>query len=160
MAAKSAGIVMYRRSQDEILVLLVHPGGPFWRRRDIGVWSIPKGEYSPAEDPAVAAAREFEEELGVRPLGQLRPLGEVIQRGGKSVMAFALLGDLDANAIRSNRFTIEWPPASGQLQSFDEVDRAEWFPLQVAREKLLPSQCPLLDRLAILVAGSPAGSAT
>jgi predicted NUDIX family NTP pyrophosphohydrolase len=136
-----------REAQPE--VLLVHPGGPFFRRKDAGVWSIPKGECAADEDPRACARREFEEELG-RPVpsSHLIDLGEVRQAGGKLVTAWAAEGDLDAAAIQSNSFAIEWPPRSGQLQEFPEVDRAEWFSLERAREKILPAQQPLLDRLA------------
>ncbi len=128
-------------------VLLVHFGGPYWRSRDAGAWAIPKGLVEPDEAPEAAALREFAEELGTRPEGEPRPLARIRQKGGKRVEAFALEGDLDVGAIRSNRFTVEWPPRSGQLRSFPEVDRAQWFPLDAAREKILPSQRPLLDAL-------------
>ena len=146
---------MYRWDRDEILVLLVHPGGPFWSRRDLGSWSIPKGEYAPDENPEQAALREFTEELGLKPEGQLRPLGEIVQSGGKRVTAFALEGDLDTTLVQSNRFVLEWPPRSGQMRSFPEVDRAAWFPLALARQKLLPSQLPLLDRLVETLGSRP-----
>jgi predicted NUDIX family NTP pyrophosphohydrolase len=158
VAVKSAGIVLYHHAGAELLVLLVHPGGPFWKNKDLGAWSIPKGEYTPDEDPASVALREFEEELGTRPTGPMRPLGTIVQRGGKAVTAFAMQGDLDTNAVQSNHFTMEWPPRSGKLQSFAEIDRAEWFSLPAAREKLLPSQCEFLDRLAALVQGRPRGN--
>jgi len=149
MAATSAGILLYRRRGGELEVLLVHPGGPFWARRDAGAWSIPKGEYEPDEDPLAAARREFEEELGTRaPDGPVEDLGEVRQKGGKLVRAWALAGDLDASATTSNTFELEWPPQSGRLIEVPEVDRAEWFPLERAREKINPAQAELLDRLA------------
>ena len=146
---RSAGILMYRGSAPELELLLVHPGGPFWAKRDDGAWSIPKGEYAPGEDPQEAARREFEEELGSPlPAGaQLRELGEVRQRNGKLVVAWAAEGDLDAQASRSNTFELEWPPRSGRRQEFPEIDRAEWFTLAQAREKLLPAQVAFLDRL-------------
>lgn len=147
MAGRSAGLIMYKRHEGALLVLLVHPGGPFWRKRDAGAWSIPKGEFEPDEDPRSAALREFEEELGVKPCGDPVPLGEVVQAGGKRVSGFALEGDLDVAAVESNTFEIEWPPRSGRRQTFPEVDRAEWFPMAVARGKILPGQLPLLDRL-------------
>jgi predicted NUDIX family NTP pyrophosphohydrolase len=147
MAVRSAGILMYRRQGKELQVLLVHPGGPFWRGKDRAAWSIPKGEYEPGEDPEAAARREFAEELGVTPKGELRSLGEIRQAGGKRVTAFALEGDLDAEAIRSNEFDLEWPPHSGRIQRFPEIDRAAWFPLTIAHEKMLASQRPLLDLL-------------
>jgi len=151
MPAPSAGILMYRRAGRSIEVLLVHPGGPFWRNKDTGAWSIPKGEIEPGEDPAAAAQREFREELGSATGQQLRALGEIQQRGGKRVIAFTMEGNLDANAISSNIFEIEWPPKSGRRQRFPEVDRAEWFDLDNARERILASQQPLLDRLKELV---------
>ena len=129
-------------------MLLVHPGGPFWTRRDAGVWSIPKGEYEADEAPLIAAHREFTEELGTEPpAGQELDLGEVRQKSGKYVRAWALEGDLDAAAITSNTFTLEWPPRSGRTRDFPEVDRAGWFTLEEAREKINRGQAPLLDRL-------------
>jgi predicted NUDIX family NTP pyrophosphohydrolase len=148
MPRRSAGIALYRRSQPELEVLLVHPGGPLWARRDAGVWSIPKGEYEDGEDPAAAARREFAEELGSPvPEGELIDLGEVKQRSGKLVRAWALAGDLDATTITSNTFALEWPPRSGRTREFPEVDRAEWFTLEEARARINPAQVPLLDRL-------------
>jgi predicted NUDIX family NTP pyrophosphohydrolase len=145
----SAGILLHRRRGDELEVLLVHPGGPFWARRDLGAWSIPKGEYEPGEDPWVAARREFEEELGVPPPdGPAEDLGEIRQKGGKVVHAWGVAGDLDADAITSNTFELEWPPRSGKLIEVPEVDRAQWFTLRRAREQLNPAQVVLLDRLA------------
>lgn len=148
MTKRSAGILLYKRPGGELLVLLAHPGGPFWQKRDYGAWTIPKGEFDAGELPEDAARREFREELGVEAVGTLQPLGEIIQKGGKRVIAFALEGDFDAAALRSNTFEIEWPPRSGRIQAFPEVDRVEWMALPVAREKLLPSQVELLDRLA------------
>src|SRR5215510_2077820 len=124
MAAKSAGILLYRRVAGTIEVLLVHPGGPIWSRRDLGAWSIPKGEFDDGEAPEVAARREFAEELGIALAGELVPLGEVRQKAGKQVVAFAVEGDLDIAAIVSNSFEMEWPPRSGRKQSFPEIDRA------------------------------------
>ncbi len=148
MAQRSAGIALYRRTDSGLEVLLVHPGGPIWSRRDRGTWSIPKGEYEPGEDPLAAAKREFGEELGVAPAeGRLDDLGEVRQKSGKLVQAWALEGDLDSGAIRSNTFELEWPPRSGRIQQFPEVDRAQWFTLAEAREKINPAQVPLLERL-------------
>jgi predicted NUDIX family NTP pyrophosphohydrolase len=141
---------MYRCSGDEIEVLLVHPGGPFWRKRDLGVWSLPKGELDDEEDPETAARREFEEELGVESPGPLQPLGEVRQRAGKIVRGYALEGDLDVSNVRSNDVAIEWPPRSGRTTYFPEIDRAAWFTPSLAREKLLASQRPFLDRLEVL----------
>ena len=147
MATVSAGILMYRHGEAGLDVLLVHPGGPFWRYRDLGAWSIPKGELDNGEDPEEAARREFAEELGIAANGRLRPLGQVRQRGGKIVLAYALEGTLDAGAVRSNEISIEWPPRSGRIIQIPEIDRAEWFPLTLAREKILLSQQPFLDRL-------------
>jgi predicted NUDIX family NTP pyrophosphohydrolase len=138
---------MYRRIGKAIEVLLVHPGGPFWRNKDEGAWSIPKGEMDEGEDPAEAALREFMEEIGSASDGPLRPLGEIRQRGGKRVHAFAVEGDIDAGAIASNTFEIEWPPKSGRLQTFPKVDRAGWFDLPAARVKIIESQRLFLDRL-------------
>jgi predicted NUDIX family NTP pyrophosphohydrolase len=152
---RSAGILLYRRSEDgELEVLLVHPGGPFWARRDAGAWSIPKGEVDPGEEERACALRELEEETGAAyrdaAEDELLPLGEVRQRSGKVVSAWALEGDCDADAIVSMTFELEWPPRSGRLQTFPEVDRAGWFALPAAREKLLPAQAPFVDRLAEL----------
>ena len=138
---------MYRRTGKALEVLLVHPGGPFWRNKNDGAWSIPKGEIDEGEDLADAALREFMEEIGDAPDGPLRSLGEIRQRGGKRVHAFAIEGDIDAGAIASNTFEIEWPPKSGRLQTFPEVDRAGWFDLPAARVKIIESQRLLLDRL-------------
>jgi predicted NUDIX family NTP pyrophosphohydrolase len=148
MAARSAGIVLHRRRGNALEVLLVHPGGPLWARRDAGAWSIPKGEYEPGEDPLVAARREFEEELGTSPPdGQAEDLGEIRQKSGKLVRAWALPGDRDVDAINSNTFELEWPPRSGKVLAVPEVDRAEWFALDQAREKINPAQVALLERL-------------
>jgi predicted NUDIX family NTP pyrophosphohydrolase len=145
VARRSAGIVLYRNA---IEVLLVHPGGPFFAKKDAGVWSIPKGEYEDGDDPLACALREFEEELGTA-LEADSPieLGTIVQRGGKHVIAWAVEGDLDPSSAHSNTFTMEWPPRSGRQQEFPEVDRAEWFSVQEAREKLVPAQVELLDRL-------------
>lgn len=126
----------------------MHPGGPWWRRQDAGAWSIPKGEGLTDEEPYSGARREFAEELGVEaPEGEPLALGEITQKAGKRVVAWALAGDLDATAVRSNTFMIEWPPRSGEFRAFPEVDRAEWFSLAVARQKVNPAQVELLDRL-------------
>lgn len=148
MPKRSAGILLYRRKAGVIEVMLVHPGGPFWARKDAGAWSIPKGEYDDTEGAEAAARREFLEELGVAAVGDLVPLGEVKQKAGKVVTAFALEGDLDVAAIKSNTFEMEWPPRSGRRITVPEVDRAGWFGLTAARGKILESQAPLLDRLA------------
>ena len=152
MPKRSAGIVLFRRACGGVLeVLLVHPGGPFWVRRDAGAWSIPKGEVDVGEDERACALRELAEETGSTfadvPEDALLPLGEVRMRSGKVVTAWALEGDLDADAVVSNSFELEWPPRSGRTQTFPEVDRAAWLALDAAREKLLPAQTPLLDRL-------------
>jgi predicted NUDIX family NTP pyrophosphohydrolase len=148
MPKSSAGILLYRVRAGEPEVLLVHPGGPFWARKDRGAWSIPKGEYEEGDDPRAAALREFEEETG-RPLdaGELAALGKIKQRGGKVVTAWAAEGDLDPAAITSNTFELEWPPRSGRMREFPEVDSAQWFALPEARTKILPAQEELLDRL-------------
>jgi predicted NUDIX family NTP pyrophosphohydrolase len=152
MAKLSAGVLLYRFSTGELQVLLVHPGGPFWRNKDQGAWSIPKGEYGDGEDPLAVAKREFEEELGSRPpAGTYRSLGEVRQRGGKLVTAFAIEGDFDTALARSNTFEIEWPPRSGKRASFPEVDKAAWFRLSEARVKILASQLSLIERLENLL---------
>jgi len=158
MAVESAGLLLFRREAGALFVLLAHPGGPFWRRKDLGAWSIPKGELLAGEDPEAAALREFAEELGAAPAGPLIPLGTIVQRGGKRVHAFAAEGDFDPGTMRSNTFETEWPPRSGRMQSFPEVDRAEWFAPDVAREKLLPAQAELIDRLEQILEGT-AGTA-
>ena len=148
MAKRSAGILLYRRTPS-LEVLLVHPGGPFWAKKDLGAWSIPKGEHDDTEDPQACALRELEEETGTRPApGRLDDLGEVRQKSGKVVRAWALEGDLDASAIRSNTFELEWPPRSGRTRAFPEIDRAEWFALDAARERINPAQAELLERLS------------
>jgi predicted NUDIX family NTP pyrophosphohydrolase len=148
MPRRSAGILLHRPGADGPEVLLVHPGGPYWARRDEGGWSIPKGEHEEDEDARSCALREFAEELGTPPPdAPLTDLGEVRQRAGKRVTAWALAGDLDASAVRSNTFMLEWPPRSGQQREFPEVDRAGWFSIAEARRKLLPAQTPFLDRL-------------
>jgi predicted NUDIX family NTP pyrophosphohydrolase len=149
MTRQSAGLLVYRRRSDGLQVLLVHPGGPIWARRDAGAWSIPKGEYESGEEPFAAARREFAEELGVAPPdGEPLDLGEITQKSGKRVRAWALPGEVDTGAIKSNTFALEWPPRSGQVRQFPEVDRAQWFGLAEAREKINPAQTALLDRLA------------
>jgi len=150
MPSKSAGIVAFRTVRGEIEILLVHPGGPFWRNKDAGAWSIPKGEYRPGEDTEAVARREFREELGIDVIGTLLPLGDIKQKGGKVVTAFAVEIDIDSRTIESNSFEIEWPPRSGRKQTFPEVDRAEWFDLATARSKINAAQCAFLDRLAAL----------
>jgi predicted NUDIX family NTP pyrophosphohydrolase len=155
---RSAGILLHRGHGDGLEVLLVHPGGPAWSGRDIGAWSIPKGECADGEDPLAAARREFQEELGTPPPAppdaEVADLGEVRQRSGKRVRAWALAGDLDASGIVSNTVPFEWPPRSGRIIEIPEVDRAEWFGLETAREKINVGQVPLLDRLEELVGGN------
>lgn len=149
MPKLSAGLLLYRRSEVGLEVLIAHPGGPFWARKDDGAWSIPKGEYSSGDDAWEAAQREFTEELGLAvPEGPRFDLGEVRQAGGKVVTAFAVGADLDVTEARSNTFEMEWPPRSGRMQEFLEVDRVAWVPVEVARIKLLKGQLPILDRLA------------
>jgi predicted NUDIX family NTP pyrophosphohydrolase len=147
MAKTSAGILMYRWRDDGIEVLLAHPGGPFWAKKDEGAWSIPKGEFSPGEDPLDAAKREFKEEMGLAVSGDFHPLLPIKQAGGKVVQAWAVEGDYDPSAIKSNTFTIEWPPKSGRQTEFPEVDRAGWFSLTQARIKVLKGQLGLLAEL-------------
>jgi predicted NUDIX family NTP pyrophosphohydrolase len=155
MATTSAGILMYHQHDAGMAVLLVHPGGPFWRNRDLGAWSVPKGELGDGEDPETAARREFAEELGIEARGPLQPLGQVRQSSRKLVQAYALEGELDVTSIRSNEIPIEWPPRSGRTILVPEIDRAEWFTLPLAREKILPGQRPLLDRLEELGKSAP-----
>jgi predicted NUDIX family NTP pyrophosphohydrolase len=152
MARISAGLLMYRHRDGALEVFLVHPGGPFWARKDAGAWSIPKGEIDPAEDHLAAAKREFTEETGLQAEGKFLSLTPIRQSGGKIVHAFALESDFDPSAIRSNSFEIEWPPRSSKKQSFPEVDRAAWFPLDEARQKINPAQIALLDELQRLLA--------
>ena len=147
MAQVSAGILLHRRGQAGLEVLLVRPGGPFWRGRDAAAWMIPKGGLNPGETAIEAAVREFEEELGTAPIGSPRPLARIRQAGGKWVEAFALEGDFDCSTLSSMEFSLEYPPRSGQHRSFPEVEEARWFALTEAREKMLPSQLPLLDAL-------------
>jgi len=148
MPKLSAGILLYRAPQGAVEVLLVHPGGPFWAKRDLGAWSIPKGEYEPGQDPLGAALREFQEETGHEPPGDgLVELGTIRQRSGKVLTAWAAAGDLDPETVVSNRFTMEWPPRSGVQQEFPEIDRAGWFDPETARAKLLAAQAELVDRL-------------
>jgi predicted NUDIX family NTP pyrophosphohydrolase len=155
VARRSAGVLLYRRLGGPLEVLLAHPGGPFWAKRDAGAWSVPKGEHDEGADPLAAARREFREETGHDlPAGEPISLGSVRQKGGKVVAVWAVEGDLDVAAARSNTFSMEWPPRSGQLREFPEVDRLEWFDLAAARAKILPSQAEFLDRLAEKLAAS------
>jgi len=147
MPVRSAGILLYKRVDSVLLVLLAHPGGPFWQGRDDGAWSIPKGEYAESEDTVAAARREFREELGGDPPAVLLPLGEIRQKSGKHVTAFAAEGDFDPAQLRSNVFESEWPPRSGRRAAFPEIDQVAWFSLTEARKKILPAQAELLDIL-------------
>lgn len=153
--ARSAGILLHRAGAAGLEVLLVHPGGPMWARRDAGAWSIPKGEYLDGEDPLAAARREFEEELGTAPPpGEAADLGQIRQKSGKLVRGWALAGELDPNTVLSNTCEVEWPPRSGKRITIPEIDRAEWFGLAQAREKINSGQVPLLDRLEELLGSS------
>ncbi len=149
MPKKSAGLLLYRQGSEGLEVLLVHPGGPFWARKDDGAWSVPKGEFEDAEDPLEAAIREFEEETGARPGVEFIPLKPLKQPGGKLVYAWAVRGDFDPAKLKSNTFSMEWPPRSGRQREFPEVDRAEWFGLEAARRKILKGQAGFLDQLAV-----------
>jgi predicted NUDIX family NTP pyrophosphohydrolase len=151
MAKRSAGLLMYRRRKGLLEVFLIHPGGPFWAKKDLGAWSIPKGEYADEEEPLAAAKREFEEETGIKLEGDFTALRAIRQPGGKTVLAWAFEGDGNASAIRSNTFSMEWPPHSGKQQEFPEVDRAAWFNIETAREKILKGQLPLLEELEQLL---------
>ncbi|HVM38177.1 MAG TPA: NUDIX domain-containing protein [Sphingomicrobium sp.] len=150
---RSAGILLYRQRNGETQVLLIRPGGPFWRGRSKGAWMIPKGAVEPGEAPAEAALREFQEELGSPLEAVPLPLCKVRQAGGKWVEAFAAEGDLDAAAIRSNEFELEWPPRSGRKRRFPEAEEARWMSLEEARELMLPSQLPMIAALAAMLAG-------
>jgi predicted NUDIX family NTP pyrophosphohydrolase len=147
MPQRSAGILMYRRGGDGLEVLLVHPGGPFWAKKDLGAWSIPKGEYSAGEEPLAVALREFEEETGARPQGDFQSLGELTQPSRKIVTTWAVEGDFDLTTLKSNTFELDWPPRSGRKMSFPEVDRAGWFSVGEAQRKILPGQREFIARL-------------
>jgi len=151
MAKQSAGLLLYRFHEGTLEVFLVHPGGPFWAKKDLGAWSIPKGEIDEGEDPLEAARREFEEETGFRPEGMFRELTPVKQRSGKIVHTWAVEGDCDSAAIRSNTFSMEWPPRSGRQQEFPEVDRAGWFSIPEAREKILDGQRALMAQVELIL---------
>jgi predicted NUDIX family NTP pyrophosphohydrolase len=148
--AISAGVLLYRR-RPHLEVFLVHPGGPFWAKKDAGSWSIPKGLVDDGEDPEAAARREFAEETGLTMHGEFRPLTPVTQRGGKTVYAWALEGDCDPAHVRSNTFTMEWPPRSGRQQAFPEIDRAAWFAADEALARVLPAQTPFIEELRAMV---------
>jgi predicted NUDIX family NTP pyrophosphohydrolase len=153
----SAGILMFRRRASRLEVFLVHPGGPFWQKKDAGAWSIPKGEYNEGEDPLEAAKREFQEETGFEVHGEFMPLGQIQQPGRKVVTAWAVHGDCSPTEIRSNTFTMEWPPKSGRQQKFPEVDRADWFTLDEAKRRILKGQVGFIDRLIAQQSSSNAG---
>jgi predicted NUDIX family NTP pyrophosphohydrolase len=154
MPKYSAGLLLYRHRRGVLEVFLVHPGGPFWAGKDAGAWSIPKGEYTLAEDPLAAARREFTEETGLTAAGEFIPLTPLKQPGGKIIHAWAVQGDCDPGAIRSNTFSLEWPPRSGRRQDFPEVDRAAWFPLAAAREKITQGQLGFLEELRRFLEGN------
>lgn len=148
---RSAGILLYRMVKGLPQVMLVHPGGPFWAKKDTGSWSVPKGELNDDEDTLEAAKREFHEETGMMPNGDFIPLTPVKQKSGKLILAWALEGDMDVSKLESNLFEMEWPPHSGKKQQFPEVDRAAWFSVNEAREKITQGQLPLLDELIIKI---------
>jgi predicted NUDIX family NTP pyrophosphohydrolase len=163
MRKTSAGLLMFRRRKDRVEFLLVHPGGPFWRKKDLGAWSIPKGEYTEDEEPLEAAKREFEEETGIVPNGDFIALDEIKQPSGKVVTAWAFEGDCSPREIRSNAFSMEWPPKSGHMQEFPEVDRAGWFSPEAARKRIFKGQLGFLERCMArigLVAGDSIHPAT
>jgi predicted NUDIX family NTP pyrophosphohydrolase len=147
MAKHSAGLLMYRFRDGVLEVFLAHPGGPFWAKKDLGAWSIPKGEYPPEEDGLAAAQREFAEETGCAIQGELLPLTPLRQPSGKLIAAWAFQGDCDPAALKSNTFTLEWPPRSGRQQEFPEVDRGDWFTLEEAKEKIIRGQVGFLEEL-------------
>ncbi|QEM03281.1 NUDIX domain-containing protein [Mucilaginibacter rubeus] len=150
MPKQSAGILLYRKAAHGLQVFLVHPGGPFFKNKDEGSWSVPKGEYPPDEDPLMAAKREFQEETGHEITGNFIALNPIKQKGGKTVLAWAVEGSIDPEEIKSNTFEIEWPPRSGKKQTFDEIDRAEWFDMATAKIKINPAQAALIDELAAI----------
>ena len=154
MPRVSAGLLMFRRRAGALEVLLAHPGGPLWANKDAEAWTIPKGEIAEGEDPLTAARREFEEETGIQPEGVFYPLGSVRQKSGKIVHAWAFEGDADPDVLRSNSFQMQWPPGSGQLRSFPEVDRVQWFSLDEARRRINPAQAGLIDALESTLVGS------
>jgi predicted NUDIX family NTP pyrophosphohydrolase len=145
----SAGLLMFRHRPSGLQVLLVHPGGPLFKKRDQGVWTIPKGEVDPGEELLAAARREFEEETGSKPTGQFIPLSPITQKSGKIVHAWAIEGDMDTSALKSNTFSMEWPKKSGKWMRFPEIDRGEFFDLHIARKKIKPAQAPFLDELTM-----------
>jgi predicted NUDIX family NTP pyrophosphohydrolase len=153
MSKKSAGLLMYREKHGSIEVFLVHPGGPFWAKKDEGAWSIPKGEFAEDEDPLEAAKREFKEETDFLVRGEFQPLDPLRQLSGKTVYAWAVEGDLDVTVLKSNTFSVEWPRGSGKVREFPEVDQAGWFTIEIARRKILKGQAAFLDQLQGMVTG-------
>jgi predicted NUDIX family NTP pyrophosphohydrolase len=151
MAKKSAGLLMYRKREGQLEILLVHPGGPFWAKKDEGAWSIPKGRYIEEENALEAAKREFKEETGLTAAGDFKQLKSVVLRGGKEITAWAFEGDCNVSQCQSNTFLMEWPPFSGNQQEFPEVDRAKWFTIEQARIKILKGQIPLLEDFEQLI---------
>lgn len=154
MTRRSAGILLYRRRGDGVEVFLAHPGGPFWARRDAGAWTVPKGQVEAGEDPLETAIREFEEETGIRLEGPFRPLGEIRQKAGKIVTAWACEGDADPAAVSSNTVRMEWPRNSGRTVEFPEIDRCAWYPPDGARDRINPAQAAFIDRLETLIASN------
>lgn len=153
---QSAGLLLYRLKANSLEVLLCHPGGPFWKRKDLGAWGIPKGLIEPGEQPLLAARREFAEETGHQPRGKFVPLGQARQPGGKLVHVWAVEGDWDPAELESNMFEMEWPPRSRQVRAFPEIDRAAWFSIAAARQKILKGQAVFIDRLIGTIAGQEA----
>lgn len=147
MPKQAAGILLYRRRAGRLEVLLAHPGGPLWARKDLGAWTIPKGQFTDGELPLDAAKREFEEEMGSAPSGEFQPLGTLKQPSGKVIHAWAAESDFDTTTVKSNLFELEWPPKSGRTSEFPEVDRAEWYSIEDARLKIIKGQAPFLERL-------------
>lgn len=151
MKKRSAGILLYRSNDNGLEVLLAHPGGPFYTKRDLGVWSIPKGEFNETENPEEAAIREFKEELGAEISGEMVELSPIVQKSGKEVIAWAVKGEFNPESLISNTFPMEWPPKSEKFQEFAEVDRVEWFDIETAKEKIIPGQVPLLAELVTVL---------
>jgi predicted NUDIX family NTP pyrophosphohydrolase len=154
---KSAGILPFRYNKKKLEVMLAHPGGPFWKNKDLGAWSVVKGEYNDDEEPLTAAKREWQEETSLKISGNFIPLKPVRQKSGKEILAWAVETDMDPTHIKSNDFEMEWPPKSGRKQSFPEIDRAEWFSVEAAKEKINPKQAALIDELISIVSGGRAG---
>ena len=157
MAKQAAGILLYKQTPHGLEVLLAHPGGPLWARKDLGAWTIPKGQFGADENALEAAKREFEEEMGSAARGDFVELGSIRQPSGKVVYAFTAESDFDAKTVRSNLFSLEWPPRSGRMGQFPEVDRADWFGIEEARKRILKGQEPFLDRLLTLLKATAGG---